>query len=131
MVALSIADHPGFFLSDLEIRRKGISYTVETLREFHKEFPGAKFVLILGSDNLHDFSTWKDPHAIKRLARIAVYERSGYHSPGKKSPAIPVRGPRVDISSTEIRRMVKRGESIRYLVLPAVERFIKSHRLYR
>lgn len=131
MVRLSIRGHRGFAFSDIELQRKGISYTIDTVHEFRMKFPSADIFLILGEDNMRDFSSWKNPREIRTLATLAVYRRVGYHAFGRRSGVVAIKGPEIDISSTEIRKMVRQRMSIRYLVLPAVERFIARNRLYR
>ena len=144
MVELAIAGNACFSASDLEWRREGLSYTVDTLRELRIERPDACLFLLLGADSLHDLPQWHQPEEIARLARIAVVERPG-------SPPIDVRAlappltdeqaaavaehlvpiPLIEISSTAIRQRAAAGRSIRYLVPPAVEAYIDAHGLYR
>ncbi|MBI2618828.1 MAG: nicotinate-nucleotide adenylyltransferase [Ignavibacteriales bacterium] len=135
MVKLAIAGNARFSLSDIEIQRQGISYTVDTLKQFQSNYPAAELVLILGGDSLKELSTWKEPEAIGNMAIMAVYSRGPSTRRKarrtKKFRVIPIAGPVIDLSSTQIRRRRKRGFSIRYLVVPAVERFIIRHHLYR
>ncbi|GJQ20567.1 MAG: putative nicotinate-nucleotide adenylyltransferase [Bacteroidia bacterium] len=134
MTRLAVKGNPGFKCLDIEAKRKGRSYTVETLEELTAEAPGTEFVLILGADSFLDFSAWKSPERIVQLASLLVYPRNGF----SLSPDLPffrharmMEGPSVEVSSSMIRRRVAMGKSIRYLVPDAVDRYIRLHRLYR
>jgi nicotinate-nucleotide adenylyltransferase len=88
----------------------------------------------MGMDMLADFSTWKSPGEILELAELVVLTRPGYEMPHLESTVkrrIQVcRIPEIGISSSDIRRRVKEGKSIRYMVPTAVEQYIRKHRLY-
>lgn len=131
MLELAVHDNPHFAILDLEVKRKGISYTVETLTAVRKEYPQYDIFLILGSDNLAQFFTWKEPERILSMARLAVYERPGYPLEKISFDGTFLNGGSIDISSTAIRKKVLRGESIRYLVSKEVELYIKKRRLYK
>lgn len=121
-----------FKVSPIELRRRGISYTVDTLNLFKKRFPKAVLVLIIGADNLLQFNTWKSPKTILRLASLAVYKRKGFNLPIKKTTPdfIILKGRMLLVSSTEIRNTIERGYSIRNHVPNSVDRYIKQHSLY-
>lgn len=127
MLQLALAGEEGFAIEDFEIRRPAPSYTVDTLRHLHSRHPDAELVLLIGSDNVEKFSTWHEASAIPSLARIAVLERRT-DSP---SHAWPVVRRLIDISSTEIRRRIECGQSIRYLTPDAVCDYILQKGLYR
>ena len=127
MVRLATAGEEGFEASDIELRRPAPSYTVDTLRELKQSHPRDEFVLLIGADNVAKFDTWREPEEIKRLARIAVLDRTG----SAAAHDWPVVQRLVDISSTDIRSRVAAGRSIRYLTPGAVCDYIHSHRLYR
>ena len=133
MVRLATTGRPKFEASSIEITRKGISYTVDTLRELQKMHRGAMFYLIVGGDNFDSFKSWKSVDEISRLATIVVYKR---RSPKKRTTGtrmaklVHLRGALIDISSTMIRDRVKKGESIRFLVPERVRRFIDKNKLY-
>ena len=135
MLRLAIKGNPAFKVSTIELDRKGISYTVDTLAEVQRQFPAAELFLIIGSDNLLDFQTWKSPREILGMSRLAVYERKGIRKttvPDRSMPpAIRLTGDFIDVSSTTIRSKIRQGKSIRYLVPEAVEKYIIDHRLYR
>jgi len=135
MVRLAIGGDSRYDVSDLELRRGGVSYTVDTLTEMAKGYPGDDLFFLLGMDNLLEFDTWKDPQRITELATIVVMTRPGFAAPEQP----PMEGmmlmycdvPEIAISSTAIRESVGRGESIRFLLPEAVEEYIYRRRLYR
>ena len=134
MVAAAIANHPGFELCDLELKRDGVSYTVDTLRRLRSAHPGWSLFLILGADLLEGFARWKDPDAIRRMARLVAITRDAVPTPpgGAVRPGVrvvPVTP--VDISSSEIRRRVAGGKAVSAMVATHVLSIIESERLYR
>jgi nicotinate-nucleotide adenylyltransferase len=134
MLRLALRDHPEFVASDAEIRRGGISYTVDTLRQLAAEHPAAGIWLIVGSDNLRDLYRWKEPLEILNRCRIAVYRRPGYplsKTIVRRTKPVVLDGGLLDISATVIRRIEAGSGSIRFLVPSVVERYIRRHRLYR
>lgn len=137
MVQLATADWPLFSVSDLEIRRGGVSYTVDTVREVRELFGLARneLFLIIGSDSLQEITTWRDPEEIFAACQVVVVTRPGFdpalaptHFAAK---AILFAAPLLEVSSSQIRERIKAGKSIRYLVPSAVERYIREHGLYR
>jgi nicotinate-nucleotide adenylyltransferase len=133
MIKLAIQDNPKFELSDIEIKRKGKSYTVDTLKYFKKKFDDLYFVI--GADNIKDFHRWKEPDTILQLAKVIVTNRGGIN---QKLPA-KLRGkkifvcqiPDIEISSTMIRNNIRSNKSIKYLVPEKVEKYITKHKLYK
>ena len=126
MVRLAIEGEPGLECSDMELARPAPSYTVDTLRELAAAHPGAELFLLIGADNVQKFHTWQEADAIPSLASVAVLERT---APATPHPW-PVVRRFVDISSTDIRRRVTRGLSIRYLTPDAVCAYIARQGLY-
>ncbi|MHC4608508.1 MAG: nicotinate-nucleotide adenylyltransferase [Planctomycetota bacterium] len=134
MVRAAVRGHPVFEASDIEIRRGGVSYTVETLRELKRRSPGARLHLLLGADSLGILGSWKDIREIARTAALCVFERPDCGKVSVTIKGIRVRridAPLVEISSTDIRRRVRRGRSIRFLVPESVRTCIATRRLYR
>lgn len=140
MLERALEGHPDFVVSMIEAKRPGPSYTVDTLRELRRELgPDAVIYFIMGEDSLVNLATWNQPQEIVRLAHLVVLQRPGYdldldaleHKvPGVKASVVLVQAPELDISSSDIRRRVRRGTSIRKLVPAAVEDYIKQHQLY-
>ncbi len=137
MVRLAIEGNPGFAVEELELRRPGASYTVDTLAELQAsaEWKDAEWFLLLGADMLADLPNWKNPEEIVRRAGLLVMERPGFDLGAVKPQflrnAVIVGTPALGISSTLIRSRIREGRSIRYWVPAAVESFILEKRLYR
>ena len=134
MVRLAIADEPRFVLDRTELRRPGISYTLDTVRELAATHPGDALVLILGQDQVAGLQTWHDWRALLGLVSLAVAGRPGalesVDPQVAQTAQETVRLPMMDISSTEVRRRVAAGESIAGLVPATVARYIADRRLY-
>jgi nicotinate-nucleotide adenylyltransferase len=135
MTRLAVGGNPHFDVSDIEIRRTGLSYTIDTINSLTEMHRGAKLLLVIGMDNFMEFDTWKCADEIIAKADLVVMNRPGYNTPssqhGYGKIARFVNVPQIAISSTDIRRRVKLGRSIRYLVPEAVQAYINSRRLYR
>jgi nicotinate-nucleotide adenylyltransferase len=139
MVKLAVNDNDHFEYSTVEIDRPGPSYTIDTIRELRTLLgESTRVYLLIGTDEAKDLMTWHNPYGIKELATIVVAERPRYtfESAVSKLPAdfanglVKLRIPRIDVSSTEIRRRVRANLSIRYLVPRAVETYILDKGLY-
>jgi nicotinate-nucleotide adenylyltransferase len=156
MVELAIADIPAFAASDLEAKRPGASFSVDTLSQLQASQPEDDFYFIIGLDSFRDITTWKDYRQLFQLANIVVASRPG---PGDDDPIrlLPVaikddfcydgkslklrhksgcelvfiHDTRFDISSTDIRNRVARGEPVNEHVSPPVIDYIEKHNLYR
>lgn len=132
MVRAAIQGDPRFEASDIELRREGVSYTVDTLRQLKGLHPDAELFLLAGADVVREMPAWREPHEVARLARVVAITRSGDGLPeGLPLPATPVSVTRLDVSATEIRRRVAAGETIRYLVPDPVRALIEDGGLYR
>jgi len=134
MTKLAARGNTSFHVSDTEIRRKGVSYTVDTVNAFKRRHRTAKLFLIVGGDSLSQFWSWKSPGDILSNASLAVYGRPGYENRKAGHPAARIhhlQGPLLQISSTEIRRRIAGGKSIRYLVTEPIRSYIAKRKLYR
>ena len=135
MTQLALEGNPFFSVSDIELKRKGVSYTVDTLRQLKNLYPDSKIYFLTGSDVLNEIHTWKDPEKIYRLVKVVIAKRPGFdefdseNHFAKKSLIVNITG--VDVSSSEIREKVKKGQSIKYLVPFKVEEYIKRKKLYQ
>ena len=116
-------------VSDIEVNKTGPTYTFETLQELHKKYPNSEFILILGSDAVAGFDTWKEPNLVKTLARIYVVQRAGDFTQDWHFDRIQM--PPIEISSTEIREKVKNNDSISELVPKLVNEYISANGLYK
>jgi nicotinate-nucleotide adenylyltransferase len=129
MVRAAIAGDDRFEASDVELRREGPSYTVDTLRQLRADRPDAELFLILGADQLAELATWKEPDEVARLATLVGFARAG-EAPPAFEHARTVEIPRIDISSTQLRRRVRAGQPVTYLVPDEVETWIRREGLY-
>jgi len=155
MIKLAIATNPFFSISEIELSRPGKSYTIDTLRHFCEGDP-ATFFFILGGDAFVEIETWKDFQYLFNLCHFIVMARPGFKRtpvasqlPGSLTSAfqydletqvwVHLSGYHLyfkeisflDISSTKVRELIEKGESVRYLIPPETEAYIYKHRLYR
>jgi nicotinate-nucleotide adenylyltransferase len=133
MTALAIRDHDALYVSPIELERGGISYSVDTLEELHRQYERASFDWIIGDDNLKDLDRWKDPERLYKLARFVVLsrQRTTDNRQPPRANIIFAQNDTVPISSTEIRRRVRAGEPIDAFVDPLVSRYIHHYGLYK
>ena len=131
MVRAAIAGDGRFEVSPLELERSGPSYTVDTLRTLRDGYPGAALHLAMGADQAAELETWREPDEISRLATLVAFAREGQAVPESRWPLRVVQVPTVEVSSTEVRRRVRAGAPIRYLVPDAVAAVIEGEGLYR
>ena len=136
MLEIALINNPNFEISDLEIKREGISYTIDTIREFVDDLKLDKedLFFLMGSDTLKSFHTWKDPEEILNLCNIIVAIRPGF-TPSDIPQLVldSVRFaniPRFEVSSTNIRRRWREGKTIRYMVTKEVWEYIDEKDLY-
>lgn len=130
MLRLALKGNPKFEASDLELRRGGISYTVDTLRELRKRTE-ARLYWILGADAARLLPRWRSIDEVRRLASFVIVSRPGDRLPAKMPKDHIVKAPLLEISSSEIRDRVHKGLSVRYLVPDSVERYVRRKGLYR
>jgi nicotinate-nucleotide adenylyltransferase len=132
MIKLAVENIPFFDYSDIEIKKGGISYTVDTLRELKQVYDKIEF--IIGYDNIFTFHNWKEPDEIFKLAKIIVLKRRSSHPPEFEDKyyhqAIFVETRGIEISATDIRERVKTGLPINFLVPPDVMKYIYKQKLY-
>ena len=136
MLEMSLINNTNFEISDIEIKREGISYTVDTLEEFvsSSNLDKKDLFFLMGSDTLRSFHTWKDPERIMELCNIIVAIRPGF-TPSDIPQWIldNVRFaniPRFEVSSTNIKARWREGKTIRYMVPKEVWEYINENELY-
>jgi len=143
MLRLALEGREAFEADDLELRRGGVSYTVDTIEELRRRFPpGTEFFFILGSDSLPILPQWKEVHQLLAAVRFAVYPRKGFASSildglagrfseeeiqSLRSGFLDL--PPVDISATEVRERLRRGEAVDHLVPRPVAEYLRTHGL--
>jgi nicotinate-nucleotide adenylyltransferase len=144
MVELAIEGDPRLAASDLEVRRGGVSYAVDTLTALRAADPDHDFFFVIGADTLTELHSWRRIDELLQLCEFVTFGRPGFDLSSLRPkdlclpPPWPERllaratsGIHIDISSSVIRHRVAEGMSIRYLVPPAVEMYIAEHGLYR
>ena len=134
MTRAAVAGDERFRVSDREVLRTGMSYTVDTLRELVAADPAARLFLLIGPDQAAAFRSWREPDEIARLARVVVMVPGGgsfgrVAPPGVEHEQLPVT--RIDVSSSEIRARFSEGRPLRYLVSDAVRAIVEREGLYR
>ena len=143
MLNLAIGGHASLKVWAVELERGGVSYTVDTLRALHEAQPNDELFFLMGADSLYDFPNWREPAEICELASIVVVDRPGndpidfevlseFVSEERRRAfsELIVAMPQIDLSSTEIRRRVGAGQSIRFQTPRAVEQYIATAGLY-
>lgn len=140
MLKLAIEHEPRFFISEVELEREGVSYTIDTLKELHHQYPEHQFFLILGEDAARSFHKWNQPEAIISLAQPLIGCRgiqASEQEPFQGSPNVakalkkgltPTRV--MEISATEIRKRLLEKKSCYHLIPGKVMDYIITNRLY-
>ena len=155
MTRIAVKGSAGFSISDSEIRRKGKSYTIDTVRAFRKADPGSEYCFIIGADTLLEIPTWREYRKLLKECRFVVVNRPGFqnvpkgsfrakcpkgiHSDkmsrrdplGQSAKLTMIKIPGTEVSSSEIRKRVKAGRSIKTLVPSCVEKYITEKGLYK
>ena len=136
MLNIAIKENPNFIMSDLEIERKGLSYSIDTIMDYKKQNnlnPNELFYL-MGSDSLRQFKKWKNPKMIIDESRVIVAIRPGFRPsdiPNWILAKIQFASiPRIEISSTTIRERWISNKTIRYMVTESVWQYINKNKLY-
>jgi len=144
MVRLAANGDPGLDVSDIELRREGPSYTIDTVRQMREAAPDDEFYFIIGSDTISELPAWKEARGLAELCRFVVVNRPGWRvdelrtlesvigeAAVRDMEALRVETPPLAISSTDIRRRIQEGRPIRYMVPPSVTDYIERHAVYR
>ena len=127
MVRAAIEGEASFAVDSLELERASPSYAFDTVTRLRQRESSAEFIFLVGEDNVARLPSWHRFAELEKQVQFVVLERSG---PKREHPYPAIRR-HVDISATDIRNRVARGQSIRYLVPPAVEKIIRERQLYR
>jgi len=135
MLQCALQGNRAFEISDMEIARGGVSFTVDTLRSLAQQRPDDSLFLLIGADNLMDFHTWRDPEGILAIAKVVAMTRPGFSMSAfdeqLRNRIHICDVPQIEIESRRIRARVREGKSIRYLVPAAVEAYIAKNKLYQ
>lgn len=141
MVRLACADEPRFAVSDMELRRQGRTYTVDTLLTLKAQYPDRQLVYLVGSDTFFLFPTWRTAEKVARLCRMAIVLRPGDMPDDIRRAqeafmqtygldSILLSRPGLDISSSGVRDVIRKGQPVENLVPARVDAYIKLHGLY-
>lgn len=131
MLKLAITGNEKFKISDMEIKRKGRSYSVETLRRLRKRYGHkTEFFFITGSDSLRELGKWKALEEILKLCKFVVVERPGFEIKHLPEDISCLKVKAKDISATEIRRRIKTGKILAGMISDKVGRYIRRNKLY-
>ena len=136
MTRLAVKDHPAFEVSTIEARRRGPSYTVDTVRALAKKWPGARLHLLMGADMFATFDSWREPESIAAHCVLVVAIRPGSRPPRTSRwtkqgmGVVWLSNPGLEVSSSRLRERAAAGWGTRYLVPDAVERFAARRALY-
>jgi len=139
MVQLATMNNQRFVVSSVDMDRPGPHYTNDMIEIFKGHYPNAEFYFLMGSDSLRDLLSWKDPDVLIELTKLAVMQRPSIYPdlsaltrelPGLLEQVYFLDAPEIEISSTEIVRMLKSQKSVRYRVPASVLRYLKEHKLY-
>ncbi|MCY4575298.1 MAG: nicotinate-nucleotide adenylyltransferase [Chloroflexi bacterium] len=143
MTHLLVGSTPAFGVSDMEVTRPGPTYTVDTLQELRQDSPpGTEYFFILGEDSVADLTLWHNPQELVTLCRFIAMPRvdgtgrpdltAAYDAiPGlRENVTILEDAPRMDVSSSSVRRMVESGDDLRGIVPDYIVKYITAHRLY-
>jgi nicotinate-nucleotide adenylyltransferase len=132
LLRLALAGKSNCEVDDQEVRRGGISYTVDTLRTYADRFPGAKLFYLIGADNAAKLNEWREPAALAKLAEFVAVPRPGGGGAVFPSPfhGRALKGFPFDVSSSAIRARVKAGLPVDHLVPAAVAGAIREGKIY-
>jgi len=131
MTRLAIGKNARFVISNIEVKRKGRSFLVDTVRQLKQIYPGSILYFISGSDVSSQIARWKSISEVLRLVKLILAKRPGYR-PKKYNRNIKIISiTELDISSSMIRRKISTGQSVRYLLPERVYDYIQRKRLYR
>jgi nicotinate-nucleotide adenylyltransferase len=137
MVKKAVKGISYFKTSDIEIKRGGLTYSIDTLKHLTKRYkPETKFYFIIGSDSLSELPLWKEIKELVKLCNFIAVARAGVIAkrrlPSYLTPHIfHINTPLSDISSSEIRERVRKKQSIKYLVSKPIEKYIINNKLYK
>lgn len=141
MVKMAVDENPFFGVCDIEVKKEGNTYTWETMEALHSGYPSCEFTFLMGADSLFQIEKWQKPEHIFACCRIAAAVREGmdFEACEKQAERLIERFradirilhvPRVDISSTDIRKRCQSGKSIRYLVPDSLKEWLEREKAY-
>ena len=132
LLRLALAGEPRYEIDDLELRRGGVSYTIDTVREFTRRFPAARLVCLVGADHVASLCQWREAEELAALTEFLVIPRPGHAD----SPLPPpfrgrmLQGFALGVSASRIRERIRAGRTIEHLVPREVAEAIRNYHLY-
>lgn len=136
MIQAAVVKYPRFRVSDIELKRGGVSYTIDTVQSLLKDYRSheTEFFLLLGADAAADFHLWRDYQRLAEMCQLSILSRPGFDMESTLAklplPAAALNMPMIDISSTLIRNRLRQGKSINFLTPPEVVEIIECEKLY-
>ena len=132
LLRLALAGRQWCAIDDQEIQRGGLSYTIDTARDYARRFPEAEFFFLMGADHVAQLPKWREAAELARLMQFVVIPRSGQTEAPLPDPfrGHMLKGFPLDVSSSQIRARVKAGLALEPLVPAAVAESIRNNRLY-
>lgn len=141
MTEIAVLSNNRFKVSDIEIKKDGKSYTLNTLMELTKKYPDAEFYFITGTDAVIELPSWREPEKLLKLCRFVAVSRPGISMEDAKAKISEInkmfksnielfQAPMLQISSTDIRQRLMDGKSAKYLLPESVEQYIIKNNLY-
>jgi nicotinate-nucleotide adenylyltransferase len=133
MLRLALAGKPGYEIDPQELTRGGISFSIDTVRDYARRFPGAELMYLVGADHVPTLPKWREADALAAMVRFVVIPRPG-EIPAAATPPFRIEvlgGWPLKVSSSEIRARVKAGRPVDHLVPPGVADVIREQGLYR
>lgn len=142
MVEFATMTNPKFYVSNIEVEREGVSYTVDTIRELKYKYNDIELYFITGTDAVLDLPTWKNTEEILKLCKFIAVDRPGYVIDNYKQKINKimdeyggsietVKAPQLKISSTDIRARIDNNRPVKYLLPENVEQYIFKNELYK
>ena len=137
MTRLATASNPFFEVSEIEMERKGTSYTIDTVKTLHRQHADDALFLIIGGDSLREFMTWRSPEQLAKLTTLLVFKRPEPSIESTEAESLYpdsilfADAPLIEISSYNIRRRIREGKSVRYFLPESVREYIAREKLYR
>jgi nicotinate-nucleotide adenylyltransferase len=132
MLRLALAGESHFEIDDQEVRRGGVSYTIDTVRSYRRQFPESELFYLIGADHAAQLPQWREALELARLVQFVIIARPGQATAGPAAPfqARPLQGFPLALSSSQLRARTKADLPIRNLVAPPVAEFIRNNHLY-
>lgn len=139
MLRLATSHHPKFSMSDLEIRRGGVSYTIDTITSLQESHPNTALFLLIGQDQAAEFERWKEWELILERVQLCIVRRADSHAQTREitvrlthagKPPMWIDCPEIPISSTLIRENIRQGIDVRTMLAPEVMEYIHEYHLY-